>query len=216
MTKKLLNLVNWAICAGLVVMALVLARDVMNLALEPEKKDRPASKRQPVNEVAVKGLGYFAPVLGNNVFGLPPGELRPLGRSRAKESPPDARITLRGTVASGDGTGYAIIEDYRRNQMVYSTGDHIEGVGVLKRVERAKVLVGEREYELADIISVKTVVGARKSGRARKARNNGRLGQFTRKTAELSYIVDQEAVNAALENPDQIMTDARLLPNLVD
>ena len=48
------------------------------------------------------------------------------------------------------------------------------------------------------------------------SRRPGKIKDFARKTEEGSYILDQKAIQAALEKPRQIMTDARLLPHMVD
>lgn len=215
-------IVNLAIGAALVASGIVLARDALTLALSPEGKGIPAPKKQVSLRQEREELGHYAPVLANNVFGFPAGRLRPLSASRARVRT-GGGVTLRGTVASAAGEGYAIVEDSAGEQSVYSAGDYIEGTGTLKRIARDRIIVEadgkELEFELADIIGVRELPrGKRGRENLRRSvpKNNAKPGDFARKTAPQSYIVDRDAVNAALENPERMMTDARLLPVVVE
>jgi general secretion pathway protein C len=39
---------------------------------------------------------------------------------------------------------------------------------------------------------------------------------FGKRTGESTYLIDQQRIQQALEKPDQLMTDARFIPNMVE
>jgi general secretion pathway protein C len=55
-----------------------------------------------------------------------------------------------------------------------------------------------------------------KTSRQSKSRNASTKGSFARKVGEQEYVLDRRRVQKSLENPEQILTDARLLPNFVE
>jgi general secretion pathway protein C len=219
------SLVNIALVAVLVVSGLLLVRDAVTYALRgagpgalPEEKSGYKVQRQKA-----RTLQTYAPILSNNVFGFPGGTLSPI-TLEGKSSAPTVALNLLGTVAWPDGFGYAIISADDGRQEVYRAGQYLKGGGILKKVYKDKVLVesGGRsvEVKLAELASVEEVTGgSRKAGAASKddkGRQAAGPGSFARQTSEGSFMVDRSAVQAALADPKQIMTDARLLPNMVE
>lgn len=210
MLKRALTLLNFGLFAALVAAGILLAKDAVSFIV----KTPPQAKKEASGTLARRpgmSLSDYGPVLGENVFGLPGGNIAPLSKEGAG---PLISLVLIGTVSGPGGKGYAIFED-RGMQEVFKTGDALAGHGVLKRVERGRIFVlingVESEVPLCDI-------SERRAKRAAPARPEaGRpFGGFAKRTSESSYVIDQGAVQSALGNPQQILTDARLLPNFKD
>lgn len=218
-SKRVLSTLNAALVVGVAISALFLVKDVLTAVLSPAPEGKAAVRTAPSIGQGRETLAQYAPVLDNSVFGFPGGRLRPLYASAAKPARgPSVDVTLRGTVASEEGTGYAVVEDSAGLQSVYATGELIMGAGTLKRVERDRIYVeddgGEKVFELADLIRIEDM--QRRRADMPSAGNRMKPADFVKQTADRSFVVDYDAVRAALENPQQIMTDARLLPNTVD
>jgi len=216
---RLVSFINIALLAALVVLSLVFVRDVISFALKkPLKESRSVEEADnQLKKQARRKLQDYAPILKNNVFGFPAGELKPLSSSSLSTPVEIANVDIKlsGTVSWASGFGYAVVLDTSGQQEVYKTGDYIPGAGYLRRVDKDRIIIeaGRESVEipLAEITVLKEVGRA-----ARVSKRHGKFRRFARKTSEHSYIVDQKAIESALENPKQIMTDARLLPNMVE
>lgn len=226
---KLLKAANYVIAGALVLAFLLLMRDVVTLVFfKPSVEAGQTSKagEAPLRSEK-KGLLAYAPILKNNVFGFPAGELTPLsGRSTVAPAAASGagleRIRLVGVVAWTGGFGYAFVEGVSAGQELYKTGDDIAGIGRLAKVESRKVFVesGGRmlEVPLQEIksgsISGQTPPPGPQKGRFPPGPAAG--NDFARKTSENSFVIDQKAIDESLGNPKRIMTDARLLPRMVE
>lgn len=219
-SQRLISLVNIALGAGLIISGLVLVRDAVTLAYRETKGASLEADKQREARLGQKKRAFlaYAPILGNNVFGFSAGQLRPLSAGPEATSQvvsPVERvdIALMGTVSWPGRFGYAVVMDDSGRQNVYKTGDYILGAGLLKKVEKDRIFIesGGKEVEVAlvETASVKEIT--RPTGR-----RGARKGDFAKKTAEGSYVIDRKAIQSALEKPRQIMTDARLLPHVVD
>jgi general secretion pathway protein C len=207
---RLISMLNLAIGAVLVISILVLARDVISLS--GKKMAKPATPAQATALASKKSFQDYAPVVRNNPFG-PPGELKPLYAATTNQSAPKSDmtgLTLAGTVSGPRKYSYAIFVDKSGNQEVYRIGDTVPGYGVLQKVEKDKVLIKSGgapvEIPVADFVSIVDASSLQSSKPATFAKNVG----------EGSYVVDQKRVQQAIEKPNQIMTDARMLPNVID
>lgn len=219
-SRRFVSAINIALGTALVMSALLIMRDaVLFLKIKGKPAAEARAAPQPVR-AAKKSLLDYAPVMSNNVFGLPPAVLSPITSAQkpsASLPPPD--IIVSGTVSWPGKFGYAVIADASGVQNVYKTGDHVAGVGILKRVERDKIVINSngRNMEVAveEVASVKDIVkpGPAPPARGKKAM---RLQGFVKKSEDGLYMIERNALQSALENPRQIMTDARLLPNMVN
>ncbi|GAB4390961.1 MAG: type II secretion system protein GspC [Thermodesulfovibrionales bacterium] len=226
--RKLVSALNILLLAALVLAGLLLARDGISLALKggsrvpvPESGGKEAAERK-----ARKPFEAYAPIVADNVFGMPPGTLTALSTGKARAGgAPEARmeITLLGTVAWADGFGYAIVtEGSGGGQEVYRSGQYLKSGGTLSKVYRDKIIIkeGGRETEvpLVEVAPIKEVPPPASSQRPGQQNNRGGGGlqDFAKRTADNAFLVDRSAIDAALQDPRQIMTDARLLPNTVE
>ncbi len=202
--KKNLPVLNAVLGLLLVVAVLFFIRDIVSLSLPERPKETWSDKspRQPQR----RSLQDYADILRNNPFGFPGGELRPLSAAGTSVSQSD--ISLIGTVAGTKKSSYAIFMDRNGKQEVFKTGDSVFGLGTLSRVEKGRVFVrsggSDIEVPLADVATVKEV------------RTPGSPDSLGRRTGDASYQLDTQSVQQALEKPDRIMTDARLIPNMIE
>ena len=206
----MIGALNLALGSLLVVALLVLARDIISMSAT--KTSGPAASMQQTGQNQKRGFHDYAPIVKNNPFG-PPGELKTLNTAAANQSSPRADmagLTLVGTVAGAKQYSYAIFMDKSNAQEIYKVGDTVRGYGILQRVEKDKVYIkgagAPVEIPVADFVSVVESTPAQ----------GGKPAAFARSVAEGAYVVDQRRVQEAIEKPNQIMSDARMLPHLVD
>jgi general secretion pathway protein C len=107
---------------------------------------------------------------------------------------------------------YAIFKDSAGIQEVFKVGEQVFGAGRLSRVERDKVIIrrGEKNEEiLLDDVKVREVKKQASAG------SPASPSSFAQKIGRATYMVDQARLQQAIANPGQMMTDARLKPNIV-
>jgi general secretion pathway protein C len=224
--RKVVSALHFTLAALLILAVLLLARDTVRLVFTKDVMQAP-----PVSgsiafkpERERKELLEYAPILENNVFGFPAGKLTPLSSVEERSAEVvfgAADLKLVGAVAWRDGTGYAIVEGAGTGQEVFKTGDYIEGVGRLLTMEATSMLIETAEGEVRVPIKEMKPSGAgtrTTSARAARApaKGKGPSKGFAMKTSENTYVVNQKAVDESLENPRNILTDARLLPRMVN
>lgn len=204
---KLLVAFNVIIAVALVVFLLIFARGILSLTFK--KAEKTVAPAQAGSKKEKKGLQEYAGILKNNPFGFPGGQLKELSVSKeGGASPTD--ITLMGTVAGPPAHSYAIIADKSGRQEVFKIGESVFSAGKLTRVEKDRIIISESGREvkipITDMLTIKEI-NPLESGMA--------ASDFARSAGRGTFIVDQKKVLHALENPNQLMTDARLQPNIV-
>jgi general secretion pathway protein C len=205
---KLPVIFNLLIAVALLVLILVFIRGILTVTFR--KVAKPVPSAQPVTQKARRGLQEYADILRNNPFGFPGGPLSDLSVSR-ESGVSHTDINLVGTVAGPPAHSYAIAADKNGRQEVFKIGESVFGAGKLKKVENDKILINDRGRELTipmtDMLTIKEV-NPRESGPA--------ASDFAKSAGKGTFIVDQKKVLQALENPNQLMTDARLQPNVTN
>lgn len=196
--------------AFLIVMSLVLVRDVATITMG--KGDLRAGESSPAPEARKKTIQEYAAAFRQNPFSGRPAEIRPLGAGTGSQPGPAADLTLVGTIVGGPRGGFAIFSDSGGQQEIYRVGDRIPGAGILRSVDRDAVKVADNgravTVPLADIVRI-TEVGPAYPPLSRSS-------SFIRPLGDGTYLLDQRKVQQAIDNPNQLMTDARLQPNHVD
>jgi len=180
-------------------------RDVL-LTVVPQKEKSVLHGKKFQVELK-KGLLDYGIILKKNPFGFPAGELKLLSAAGASAS--RMEISLIGTVAGREDVSYAIFSDGTGQQDVFRPGELVFGLGPLKKVEKAKVTINSGGKDIVIELAEITVVKENKAGTVP-------VSAFGRKTGATTYQVDQQKVQQAIERPDQIMTDARFIPHMVD
>ena len=211
-TKR--NIFYLNILLGILLLAslLFLVRDVVSGHFE--KKTPKGEKSAPGALMAVqqnRQLEDYASISKNNPFGFPGGEIKTLTASTGNKTQ-KTDIMLVGTVAGPKELSYGIFKDNSGMQEVFKVGESVFGAGKLQAVKRESVVLrrgdGTVEIPLEDV-KVKEIT-KKSSGSAPSA------DQFARKVGKGAYMVDQVKLQQAIANPAQMMTDARLRPNLAN
>ncbi|MBI4684107.1 MAG: hypothetical protein HY755_02795 [Nitrospirae bacterium] len=210
--KKTISLINIVLVLLIIGLFLLLIREIAVFYTAPPKKitQNPAAQQRISQK---KEFMEYSPILRKNPFGFDAGELSQLS-SKTDIAPAIIDVKLIGTVSGNRKFAYAIFADKNNMQEIFKTGDAVFGLGRLQKVEKDRVILEDkgktREIQIADIITVKeTHISGAKPESVPSDR-------FARKTADTSYIIDGQRLQQALANPNQIMTDARLLPNVTD
>jgi general secretion pathway protein C len=205
--RKILTIINIFAAVLALLAVMMFFRDVISL-----KYKKPAYKTDlsSVNSATKKyTLTDYEIILRNNPFGIQGGQLKSLSASSTGRSSSSSEMKLIGTVAGG-GLGYAIFTDKNGKQEVFKIGDDVFGAGKLKAVHKDKALLLENgkiiDIALTDILIIKDAVNTQ----------SGAAGDFVKSAGANNFILNQKKVYNALENPNQLMTDARLQPNLVN
>jgi len=209
LNKRHITYLNIALGAALLLLVLFSIKNI--ISSEREKPDR--------SNIPVKSMGTdqrrmlleeYSPILKNNPFGFPGGEIRPLSAaSGARVTHTNTDISLIGTVVGHKQLSYAIFQDSTGTQEVFKVGEPVMGLGNLSEVKTDRVLIreGEEAYELL-LADIAEEVSKTSTGGSRLT------SAFARRVGKGMYIVDQRKVQEAIENPTQMMTDARLRPHV--
>ena len=191
---------------------LFLVRDIVSVSFEKKavKREKPASTSAAAVQ-QVKQLEDYASISKNNPFGFPAGEIRTLTVS-AGSGLQRTDIVLVGTVVGPKELSYGIFKDNTGMQEVFKIGETVFGVGKLRAVKRDKVILqkGSETIEIPlEDVHVKEII-------KQSSASGPPPAIFARKIGRGSYLVDQARLQQTISNPGQMMTDARLRPNLVN
>jgi general secretion pathway protein C len=195
------------IVVGMLLLAaiLLLTRDALTLSLSRKRPLR--APETTMQRRAWHPLHDYEPIMKNNPFGFPAGELALLSAGAAP-SISATDLSLIGTIAGTRQNSYAFFADKTGKQDLFRIGDNVFGFGTLKKVGTDSVVINSRgkdvEVPFADLAVVKEVGPGVTSPRPLATRSSG-----------TSFVLDQQQIQQALSKPDQLMTDARFIPNIV-
>lgn len=134
---------------------------------------------------------------------------------------PPAELTLVGTVVGPDKMSYAIFEGNANasanKQEVFAHGDTIYNYGTLDEILTDSVVIrqGANTHILKIIDSISDVINS--PAENNQADKNTRSAEpFVKKVGKRQFQLDKKQVQDSINNPEKILTDARLLPNFVN
>ncbi|MSN26107.1 MAG: general secretion pathway protein GspC [Geobacter sp.] len=164
-------------------------------------------------------LSYYAPILTNGLFGkMSQGQLTPIVNSTAAaQAAPvtaPAELMLLGTAVGSFRETFALVRHMtKQEERVFRLGDMVFDAGRLVDVgrEKAFIVINNKKVELLTPMAPPPSISATPVPQAAAAVSTAVAHQGAG-----SYIIDQRALNAALDNPAQAMSDARLLPSQKD
>ncbi len=174
---------------------------------------------QPPVAAIPENLSGYGAILEKGLFGkATQGKLVPFTpqAAQAKAQPPFAQgdYTLLGTVIGSFRETYALIQkNSTREERVFRLGDTVFGAGTLASVAKESVEILASGTKVR--IMTPTAAGGQAQSTAAPAAGGPAQGMAAQVGAG-SFIVDQRALNASLDNIGQTMTDARLLPSMKD
>jgi general secretion pathway protein C len=218
---KKLRLINYLFAVILLAAILLLTRDIISNVVSRKEPQRP--KRDSIISMQAalskKNLMQYSPILVKNPFGSP-GELHPitLSRTEGKEAGDVSlsNLVLSGTAIGSGKLGIAILEDRSQAQglqEIFSLGENVYGYGILRKIYRSSVEIERNGVTYTVSIPDATAADAGK-GPEQSREIPQTQSSFARQVGERDYILDSQRIQKALDNPEQILTDARLLPNI--
>ncbi len=176
-----------------------------------------AMSRQPA---VADELSSFAPILEKGLFGKgTQGSLSPIAAVRSdspKAAPTVAEgdLILLGTALGSFRETFALILKKSSNEeRVFRLGDSVFDMGSLAAVQKETAEIQTQGRRIT-IYTPTAATGAVQQPSAAAAPAAG--GGMASQVGAGSYVIDQRALNAALDNIGQAMTDARLLPSVKD
>lgn len=207
--SRLLAILNATLGALLLIAILFFLRDIITSV--DKKGVKPAySPHVETQRQERRSFQAYDIILRNNPFGFPAGQLKSLA-SAVDKTPPPSDLKLIGTIAGSLAYSYAIFAAKDGKQEMFKRGESVFGAGVLAKVEPDKVFIRQNnqltEIPMADVFMINEP-GPSPDGAGSP--------QFVKTIEKGEYVIDQKALQQALDNPNQIMTDARLFPHIVD
>lgn len=157
---------------------------------------------RPVNE----SFQEYETLLRKNPFGIP--------AVSAKDASAEAGeallsgLKLMGTIAGPARRGYAVFVGEDGNQSMFKTDESVFGAGELTAVGEYHVSI-RRNGKLIKIPMVDMVAPGEMD-----SMKGGVASGPVQSLGKGEYIIDQKALQYALDNPTQIMMDAKLIPNM--
>ncbi len=217
--KRTVTIIN--ILLGIAIIALLAAMAANGLSSRIDKGSAPGGKLSaPAPAVAApktEDLLFYSPILANGLFGksaqgaLTPiiGATSPTASAAPATAPTD--LLLLGTVTGSFRETFALVRHTtKQEERVFRLGDLVFDAGRLVQVTRdqAFISVNGKKVELLTPMTPPATSSPEHAG--------AQPGQSVTSTGGGGYIIDQRALNAALDNIGQAMTDARLLPSQKD
>jgi general secretion pathway protein C len=213
MDKKIVAL-NIIVSILILVVIAMIASDVIAYKLS---RTFPASlkKEQPVQPAARRtDLASFSAILEKGLFGkATQGRLTPIAQAEGPDAASPSDLLLLGTaVGSFRETFALILRQSTREERVFRLGDDVFDIGPLVAVRKEEAEIQRNGTRVKLLTPTETPGG----GPRQPSNGSSAAGSLANKVSPGTYVVDQRALNAALENIGQAMTDARLLPNVKD
>lgn len=163
-------------------------------------------------------LAFYAPILTNGLFGRgTQGQLTPIVNTPAAQAAPvtaPAELLLLGTVVGSFRETFALVRHTaKQEERVFRLGDTVFDAGRLVEVkkEQAFIVVNGKKVEL---LTPMTPPVATPASPPATPPHGGTVAVASLGGGK--FVIDQRALNAALDNPAQAMSDARLLPSQKD
>ena len=213
-TNILLGIIILALLAGIVTERLSVQLGKVLLS-----KEGTATSAPPSPPSRTEDFSFYAPILMNGLFGkATQGPLTQVTNAPAavQAAPVTApsELMLLGTVVGSFRETFALVRHTtKQEERVFRLGDLVFDAGRLAEVgkERAFIVINNKKVEL---LTPMTPPSSPSAGQPAE----GTAGKVTAvtSTGAGSYVIDQRALNASLDNPAQAMGDARLLPSQKD
>lgn len=203
----------------LIIMALALiSSDLISFRLTKlyPKSAKKTAPPPPTSNIA-EDLMSFAPILEKGLFGkATQGKLSPVVQATATKAAPTVSqgdLILLGTAVGSFRETFALVQkSSNKEERVFRLGDTVFDTGPLVAVKKevAEILVGGKRIKILTPTAIATEAAAPQTQAAVPGEARGLASQV----GVGSYVIDQRALNASLDNIGQAMTDARLLPSI--
>ena len=216
---KKFRYINFLLMAFILAATLLLIRNIINISFSkkgPYIKDDKILSNVVSNK---KNIMHYSPVLEKNPFGRSM-KLNPVsfsGRTKG-EHVSLSDIVLIGTAVGPEDLSYAIFRDKSQSssgrQEIFTFGETVFNNGVLKKINSSSVDLELDSVNYTLTISYEDMAADPEIPQVQSKGTSHRA--FAKKISERQYLLDSRRVQQSLGNPEQILTDARLLPNFIN
>ena len=221
-SPKKFRYINILIVFLIVIASLLVVRSIVYTSLSEDELSKSVtdSAKSKLFKSKRKNIMHYSSILEKNPFGAPM-TLRPI--AVAQESKTEKLGTLTDLVLIGTAVGprhlsYAVFENAAGSsasgQEIFTYGENVFSYGVLKGIFPSSVKI-ERESEIYTVIMA-TEENESSTNRQQTQKSRTESSVFAKKIGDKRYLLDSRKVQQSLENPQHMLTDARLLPNIRD
>ena len=198
----------------------LIVRNYLIYKYSPQEKEMIKSSAT-VYKPPQNNIQNYAPIIENAVFPTSHSRLTPIDFSKdvlaeAIDINPTLldNLHLRGTIIGQKN--YAIFETKGdRKEGIFKVGESVFETGVLRNVDKDKALLLRGSKELSFDIDTENI-HILPSPNQQPPQNYADLSPMSKKVGEKDWIIDQRALFKAMEDMGQVLTDARLTPNVVE
>jgi general secretion pathway protein C len=211
------SVLNAVLVIAIVVATLIMARDILlqssRRALKTPIQPRPTQQARSIDTKDLEAI------LRNNPFSNRSETFKLItSTEKAVQTPSDYKLI--GTISGDRLYSFAVFADKEGRQEIVRLGSPVGTLGTLWQVYKDKVIVKgngrDTEITLADIVRIEEARQGQVPSQHQTSEPARQTSDFARQIGDRAFVVDQRKIQFAIDNPNQIMTDARLLPNIVD
>lgn len=217
--QRAITIIN--ILLGIAIIAILAAMTADSLSSRLGHTFRPKKAKEATGAVPAavrtEDLMFYAPILADGLFGkATQGQLTPVVKQAAAEAGPataPSDLVLLGTAVGSFRETFALVRsNSKHEERVFRLGDVVFDAGRLAQVTRdqAFLVINGKKVEILNPLAPPPATEPTRADQAPQR------GVAITNVGAGSYVIDQRALNAALDNPAQVMTDARLLPSQKD
>ena len=212
---RTLNIINSLLGIVIIVFLAAITMDILSMRLGSgliPKGGAGAVSPAPLI-TKIEDLVFYAPIMANGLFGkATQGQLSAIvntsasGQTAASTAPSD--LFLLGTAVGSFRETFALVRNNsKQEERVFRLGDMVFDAGRLVEVkkEQAFIVVNGRKVELLTPLTPPSAAPA--------AQPAAQAGTGVSAAGAGNFVIDQRALNAALDNIGKAMSDARLLPS---
>jgi general secretion pathway protein C len=196
-----------------------LSSDIISYRLSHLMPPTTRTTSAPSTIMGTEDLASFGPILEKGLFGkATEGKLTAIvqntaGKTGASTSQKD--LLLLGTAVGSPRETFALIQKISaKDERVFRLGDEVFDIGQLVAVQKEMVEIQSGGTRIKILTPTATTAETEKPAVPPPAATLP--GALATEVGAGTYIIDQRALNAALNNIGQAMTDARLLPSIKD
>ncbi len=206
--NRLLTAATVFICLILLISSLFFFRELLLYFYKSSKQV--STPAPPLQQEALKNFNDYEIIIKNNPFGVQEPGLKLLSSSENRQAS-ISDIKLVGTFSGHRKYAFAIFQDKNNRQETIRVGEKVFDYGILKRVEKDKAIIQNDaqvlEIPLQDILKIQEISNTR---------DDIQTASLAKSLSSGTYMVDKKRMLHAIDNPNELMTDARFQPNFIN
>lgn len=213
---KYFRFINYSLAVFILITSLLLTRNIVNISFSEKGAGSAGSEIKSTGIDPETNIMHYSIILERNPFGSPM-KMEPIAglRTAGIQYGPLSDLVLSGTAVGPEKLSYAIAMDKKSNvgrHEIFTYGDNVFNYGILTKIKRSSIELTRDNITYR--IPVKDLGSNISPNKVKSI--SGTQSSIARKLSEGKYLLDGRKVRQSLENPEKILTDARLLPNFLN